>query len=44
MNAASPYTLHAPGERPSWHGGANPAEDLAAFLAPGLNAVLMAAR
>jgi len=42
VNAASPYTLHAAGERPSWHGGANPAEDLAAFLATGLNALLVA--
>ncbi|WP_109119582.1 GNAT family N-acetyltransferase [Azospirillum sp. TSO22-1] len=42
VNAASPYTLHAAGERPSWHGGANPAEDLAAFLGTGLNALLVA--
>lgn len=42
VNAASPDTLHAPGERPWWHGGADPAADLAAFLASGTSTLLVA--
>ena len=42
VNARSPHTLHEPGERPTWHGGVNAAEDLGAFLASGANALLVA--
>ena len=42
VSTHSPHTLHEPGERPAWHTGANPAEDLAAFLAFDGNALLVA--
>jgi RimJ/RimL family protein N-acetyltransferase len=42
VSARSPHTLHEPGERPAWHTGADPVEDLAAFLASGRNTLLVA--
>ncbi|WP_448189533.1 N-acetyltransferase family protein [Azospirillum sp. sgz301742] len=42
VNAHAPHTLHEPGERPAWHGGADPVEDLSAFLAFASNTLLVA--
>lgn len=42
VDRRSPYTLLEPGERPTWHAGARPAEDLAAFQARDDGTILLA--